>query len=65
MDIGAPELIIVFVIVLLIFGPGRIVKVARELGAGIRQFRQGLGTSPEAEKTDKLNLMIEQSISIE
>ena len=35
MDIGTPELIIILVIVLLIFGPGRIVKVSRELGAGI------------------------------
>ena len=43
MDIGTPELIIVLVIVLLIFGPGRIVKVARELGTGIRQFKDGLG----------------------
>jgi sec-independent protein translocase protein TatA len=55
MDIGAPELIIVLVIVLLIFGPGRIVKLARELGTGIRQFKDGLGTGtpPESEKTDE------------
>jgi sec-independent protein translocase protein TatA len=53
MDIGAPELIIILVIVLLIFGPGRIVKVARELGTSIRQFRQGLGTSSEQEKPDE------------
>ena len=53
MDIGAPELIIILVIVLLIFGPGRIVKLARELGTGIRQFKDGLGTgtSPDPEKT--------------
>jgi sec-independent protein translocase protein TatA len=55
MDIGAPELIIILVIVLLIFGPGRIVKVARELGTGIRQFKQGLGTSPESEKPEEKN----------
>lgn len=42
MDMGAPELFVILVIVLLIFGPGRIVKISRELGAGIRQFRQGL-----------------------
>jgi sec-independent protein translocase protein TatA len=53
MDIGAPELIIILIIVLLIFGPGRIVKVARELGTSIRQFRQGLGTSSEQEKPDE------------
>ena len=50
MDFGAPELIIILIVVLLLFGPGRIVKVARELGTGIRQFKQGLGTSSEDEK---------------
>ena len=53
MDIGAPELIIILIIILLVFGPGRIVKVARELGTGIRQFRQGLDTHPEPEKPDE------------
>jgi sec-independent protein translocase protein TatA len=53
MDIGAPELIIILVIVLLIFGPGRIVKIARELGTGIRQFKNGLETSPEPEKPEE------------
>lgn len=53
MDIGTPELIIILVIVLLIFGPGRIVKIARELGSSIRQFRQGLETHPEPDKPDE------------
>jgi sec-independent protein translocase protein TatA len=53
MDIGAPELIIVLIIVLLVFGPGRIVKVARELGTGIRQFRQGLETPSEPDKSEE------------
>lgn len=52
MDIGPSELIIILVIVLLIFGPGRIAKVGRELGASIRQFRKGLDTSPDQEKSD-------------
>ena len=53
MEIGPPELIIILVIVLLIFGPGRIAKVGQELGAGIRKFRQGLETPPEEDETDK------------
>ena len=52
MDIGPSELIIILVIVLLIFGPGRIAKVGRELGASIRQFRQGLETSSDPDKDD-------------
>jgi len=37
------ELIIILVIVLLLFGPGRIGKIAGELGKGIKAFRDGLG----------------------
>jgi sec-independent protein translocase protein TatA len=37
------EWIVILVIVLLLFGPGRIGKIAGELGKGIRAFREGLG----------------------
>jgi sec-independent protein translocase protein TatA len=40
---GGWEWIIVLVIVLLLFGPGRIGKIAGELGRGIKAFRDGLG----------------------
>ena len=47
MDIGAPELIIVLVIVVLLFGPGRIGQVASEIGKGIRNFREGMSDKEE------------------
>jgi sec-independent protein translocase protein TatA len=37
------ELIVILVIVLLLFGPGRIGKLAGELGKGIKAFRDELG----------------------
>lgn len=40
--IGPLELVIILVIVLLLFGVGRIGKIAGELGSGIRSFREGL-----------------------
>ena len=53
MEIGGPELRMILGIVLLIFGPGHIMKVSRELGAGIRQFRQGLADPPEPDQPDE------------
>jgi sec-independent protein translocase protein TatA len=50
MDIGPSELIIILIIVLLIFGPGRIASLGRELGASIRQFRQGMEIPSESDK---------------
>lgn len=45
--LGPTELIILLVIVLLLFGPGRIGKIAGELGKGIKSFREGLGGSKD------------------
>jgi TatA/E family protein of Tat protein translocase len=39
-DIGIPELIIVAVIVLLVFGPGKAADLGSSLGKGIREFRK-------------------------
>jgi sec-independent protein translocase protein TatA len=43
------ELIIILVVVVLIFGVGRIGKIAGELGSGIRAFREGLKGDDEDE----------------
>ncbi len=40
--LGPTELAIILVIVILLFGAGRIGKIAGELGAGIRHFRQAM-----------------------
>ncbi|NOY98781.1 MAG: twin-arginine translocase TatA/TatE family subunit [Chloroflexi bacterium] len=51
---GVPELLIILVIVLLLFGPGRLGKIAGELGSGIRAFKDGLneGKDDEEEKEE-------------
>jgi len=47
------ELIVILVIVIILFGPGRIGKVAGELGKGIRSFREGLSGSPDEKAEEK------------
>jgi len=51
--IGAPELLILLPIVILLFGVGRISKISSELGRGIRSFREGL-QGQEVEKENKI-----------
>lgn len=51
-DIGVPELIIVLVIVILIFGVGRVASVGKELGGAIRGFREGLKGDAAEEKKE-------------
>lgn len=46
--IGVPELLIIVVIVILLFGVGRISKIGSELGGGIRAFREGLHGDEQA-----------------
>lgn len=52
---GGSEWIIILIIVILIFGPGRIGKIAGELGRSIKSFREGLGNKEDEEKKSEEN----------
>lgn len=47
---GWPEIILILVVVVLLFGPNRIAKIAKELGSGIRNFKDGLSGKKEEEQ---------------
>jgi len=46
-------LIIILVIVVLIFGVGRLGKLGKDLGEGIREFRRGIGGESNEEGETK------------
>ena len=48
-DFGAPELLIVLVIVILLFGPGRIARTMGELGKGIRAFKDSFSSEENSD----------------
>ena len=52
MPIGAPELIIILVIALLILGPGKLPEVGASLGKTIREFRKASTDIQDAVKID-------------
>jgi len=47
--LGAPELIVIALIALLLFGAGRIADIGKGLGQGIKNFKQGI---KEADSSD-------------
>ena len=54
-SIGAPELIVIALIALLLFGAGRIADIGKGLGQGIKNFKQGLkeaGSEDEDEEEE-------------
>jgi len=67
-NVGPWELVLILVIVLLVFGPGKLPEVGRYLGKGIREFKKSVNAletdikeepakketpAPDAEKKDQ------------
>ena len=51
--IGIPELIIVLVILLVIFGPKRLPGLGRSLGSGMREFKDSVTGTSKDEDDDR------------
>jgi len=55
-NLGTGEIIVILVVVLLLFGAKRIPELARSLGRGVSQFKQGMNSpldDPSEGKSDK------------
>ena len=59
--LGPTELIIILVIVLLLFGPGRIAKIAGELGRGVRSFKDGINPDADDETEETVEKKTDES----
>lgn len=46
MNLGAPEIVLVLVVIILIFGSTKLPKLARSLGQAQKEFKEGLKEGP-------------------
>ncbi|HYV58449.1 MAG TPA: twin-arginine translocase TatA/TatE family subunit [Acidimicrobiia bacterium] len=53
MNLGAPELIIILIIVLVLFGSTRLPKLARSIGQASREFKKGIDDGDTDDESDK------------
>lgn len=58
--IGVPELLIILVIVLILFGVGRLAEVGKALGEGIRAFKSA--TNDSAKDGDRKQLSASEDV---
>ncbi len=61
--IGIPELIIVLVILLVIFGPKRLPGLGRSLGSGMREFKDSISGRSKDDDEDEGPRALERAAS--
>ncbi|MFC1669182.1 twin-arginine translocase TatA/TatE family subunit [Spirochaetota bacterium] len=50
--LGIPELVIIFLIILVLFGANKIPKIAKDIGGGIREFKKSISGEKDDEDED-------------
>ncbi len=51
-SLGVPELLLIFLIVIIIFGAGKLPQLGKGLGEGIRNFKDSVKSGQEPSKKD-------------
>ncbi|MBI2766001.1 MAG: twin-arginine translocase TatA/TatE family subunit [Chloroflexi bacterium] len=46
-DLGAPELLIILALVVLLFGVGKLGRLGKDLGSGVKEFRRAIKDDEE------------------
>ena len=62
--LGVPELLIVMVIIVIVFGVGRLGEVGGAVGKGIREFRKAQQFDPAEEKKKEIASKIDDDTSV-
>jgi sec-independent protein translocase protein TatA len=53
-NIGFPEIVVLLIIALIVFGPKRLPELGKSLGKGIREFRGSVSGENEDEEDEEL-----------
>ena len=54
-SLGLPEMLVILLIVILLFGASRLPEIGRGLGKGIRNFKESVREGTTEEKKDNAN----------
>jgi len=60
--IGMPELIIILVIILIVFGAGKLPEIGAGMGKAIKNFKGATTGEPEQKETQKLDEKFEEKL---
>jgi len=52
MGLGLPELVVILIVVLIIFGPGKLPALGSGVGNALRNFRKAIDVTPKPESRD-------------
>lgn len=64
MSIGPWQIILILVIVLIIFGAGKLPRVAGDLAKGIKNFKKGMNEEDQAKEADAKTEALEPAANV-
>jgi len=62
-DLGAPELLIILAIVVLLFAVGKLGRLGRDLGTSVREFRRAVADDDKPEPTTDQQAVATQQVT--
>jgi sec-independent protein translocase protein TatA len=63
-QLGIPELMIILVIIVIIFGVGRLPEIGGAIGRSIREFRSAATTAEESEASPMAKNVDDEGVSV-